>query len=139
MVGSDLDLNLSSFRDRPFGAPLELMLDIPVPPSVNETRRIDHAAARKVEAWKAAADIALMVSGQYKLAKRAAMPGRFELTITLCERQCRLDADNPVKAAIDYLRRIELIRDDAPRFMRKLTVEWGFAPAGCRLTVKSIA
>lgn len=127
-----------SVIDRPFAPPLEAVLDIPVPPSVNDTRKIDRASLRKVDRWKTQADRVLMASGQYREAKRNAMPGPFELTITLCEAKCALDADNPIKAAIDYLRRIELIRDDAPRYMRRLVIEWGHAPRGCRLHLRSV-
>lgn len=126
--------------DVPFALAPDIVLDVPVPPSVNVTRRIDPAAARKVEEWKRAADVLLMASGQYRTARaRGGLPGRFELKIILCEKRCRLDADNPVKAAIDYLRRIELISDDDKRFMRRLTVEWGAAPAGCRLVLREAA
>jgi hypothetical protein len=40
---------------------------------------------------------------------------------------------------IDYLRRIEVIQNDSPKYFRKLTVEWGTAPEGCRVTVKACA
>lgn len=92
---------------------------------------------RKTNEWKERADAALMASGQFRAAKKIPLADRFELTIILCEKQCGLDADNPVKAAIDYLRRIELIKDDDKRYMRRLVVEWGDAPRGCRLILRS--
>lgn len=125
--------------DRPFGLPPDIVLDVPIPPSVNRTRKIDFRAAALVEKWKADADAMLMLSGQYRAAKRVPIGDRVELTIILDEQKCDLDPDNPVKAAIDYLRRIELIRNDDKRFMRKLTVEWGVAPEGCRLILKGAA
>jgi len=123
----------------PFALPADVVLDIPVPPSVNRTRRVDPAAAREVEAWKKSADMLLMASGQFRAATRAGLPERFELTIILSEEKCGLDPDNPIKSAIDYLRRLELIKNDDKRYMRRLTVEWGEAPAGCRLVLRGAA
>lgn len=125
--------------DRPFGLPPDIVLDVPVPPSVNRTRKIDFRAAALVEKWKADADAMLMLSGQYRAAKRVPIGDRVELTIILDEQKCDLDPDNSVKAAIDYLRRIELIRNDDKRFMRRLVVEWGYAPEGCRLVLRGAA
>lgn len=123
--------------DPPFAVPPDIVLDVPVPPSVNRTRKLDMTTLRVVNEWKQQADMLLMASGQFRAARK--LPGRFEIKIVLCEQKCRCDADNPVKAAIDYLRRIELISDDSPRFMRRLTVEWGEAPAGCRIILREVA
>jgi Holliday junction resolvase RusA-like endonuclease len=125
--------------DRPFALPPDVILDIPVPPSVNRTRRVDYAAAREVEDWKEAADMLLMASGQYRAAKRPRPLDRFELSIILDEQKCALDPDNIIKAAVDYLRRIELIKNDDKRYFRRLTVEWGAAPEGCRLVLRGAA
>ncbi len=125
--------------DRPFALPADIVLDVPVPPSVNKTRRVDPAAAREVEEWKRQADMLLMASGQFRAATRAGPVDRFELTIILSEKKCRLDCDNPVKSAVDYLRRLELIKNDDKRYMRRLVVEWGEAPAGCRLVLRGAA
>ena len=120
----------------PFGMPADVVLDIPVPPSVNRTRRIDRSALRKVHGWEGAADSALMASGQYREAKANAPAAAFRLAIILDEKQCRLDPDNIIKHAVDYLRRLELIRDDSPKYFRGLRVYWGHAPAGCRLILR---
>lgn len=116
----------------------EITLDLPVPPSVNSTRRLNHRSLGRVEEWKRQADLMVMASGQYQAARPFAPVNRFEIEFTLCERRCRMDADNVLKAAIDYLRRIELIRDDGPRQMRKVTVTWGDAPNGCRIVVRPL-
>jgi hypothetical protein len=44
-----------------------------------------------------------------------------------------------VKAAIDYLRRVGLIHNDDKRYLRRLVVEWGDAPEGCRLILRGAA
>lgn len=118
---------------------MNAVLDIPVPPSVNRTRKINRAALDKLEAWQVQCDRHLMASGQYRVASANRITGQFALHITLCEQQCRMDLDNVLKAAIDYLRRVELIPNDDPAHFRKLMVEWGDAPKGCRLTLMEIA
>lgn len=116
---------------------IETVLDIPVPPSVNETRRVNWAAMPKYDAWKKSAGKILMANGQFKRAQK--FTGPFELTIILNEATCDLDADNPVKAAVDFLRRIEIIRNDDKRYLRSFTVKWGDAPEGCRLILREAA
>jgi hypothetical protein len=46
--------------------------------------------------------------------------GRFQVTVTLDQRSCRTNLDNCIKALIDYARRIELVRDDSPKFLRRI-------------------
>jgi Holliday junction resolvase RusA-like endonuclease len=109
-----------------------IVLDLPLPISVNESRRIDWRTHKKVRDWTKQAD-ALFLMQKRRLGSPIA--GRFEVTITLPE-SCPLDADNCVKLPIDVLRRFGLITNDSPKFMRRVTVEFGEAPAGCRVTVK---
>ena len=114
----------------------ETILDLPVPPSVNRTRKVDWRGVAAHNAWKAEADAMVWQSGQFKAAQKD-IP-RFELTIILNERTCRLDQDNAIKAAIDYLRRLNIVTDDGPKQLRRTVIEWGddeTAPAGCRLVV----
>lgn len=120
--------------DRPFALPAEITLDLPAPPSVNRTRRIDLTSLRMVNDWKDAADAMVMVTRRPGEPRR--IMGRFELLITVSAAHSRADLDNGLKALIDYLKRIEVIEDDSPKFLRKLTVQWGVAPEGCRVTVR---
>ncbi len=130
----------STFIDRPFGAPLDTILDIPVPLSVNRTRKVNYAAMSAVKNWKASADAMVMASGQYKTARRFRRPEKpCEIKIILCEKRCKLDPDNPIKNAIDYLRALELIENDTGKHVRKITVEWGAAPQGCRIIISEAA
>jgi len=123
--------------DRPFALPPDpIVLDIPVPPSINITRRSHGPGERALASWRVSADKTLLASGQYRAAKKHPKFSRFELEITLSE-DCKLDLDNPIKCAIDYLRRIELIHDDSQKYLRKLTVSWGIAPAGARIVLRS--
>lgn len=108
-----------------------IVIDIPVPPSVNKMRRWNKAAQPIIDAWVKHAHGVVTASRTYK--RELAIDGPYELRIVLNEAMCRSDPDNVVKAGIDYLRRIELIRDDSPRYARRITIEWGEAPEGCRL------
>ena len=126
--------------DRPFALPAnaaEICLDVPLPSSVNRTRRIDHKGHQKFTAWKKQAGLHLIANGQYRIARKTHI-NQYELTITLDEDQCKFDLDNCVKAAIDFLVSLEIIKDDSPKYLRRLIVKWGCAPSGCKLTVRSM-
>jgi Holliday junction resolvase RusA-like endonuclease len=125
-----------SFADPPFGAPPDITIDLPPPPSVNRTRKIDWRAQAKLKNWMQGAD-ALMLSGPKRIVGKRI--DKFELLIVLSKYHTRIDLDNSLKFLIDYLRRIEVIVDDSPKHMRRITVEWGWAPQGSRVTVRPIA
>jgi Holliday junction resolvase RusA-like endonuclease len=119
--------------DAPFACPPDVVLDLPVPPSVNRTKRIDWKYQKKLKVWKQSAD------GFVHIAKRNGLKlekiPRFELRIVFSEEHTNSDLDNIIKHLIDYLRYIELLADDAKKHMRKIVVEWGEAPEGARITV----
>lgn len=117
------------------------VIDLPLPPSVNgiwRSRR-GHGGkpvfflAPRYQTWKRAADNFFMA--QKRIAKPVA--GEFIATITLNEKKLRKgsDIDNRVKAAMDWLQRSGLIEND--KLARKLTVGFGVAPEGCRITLKA--
>jgi Holliday junction resolvase RusA-like endonuclease len=129
--------------DRPFALPnrelITTVIDVPVPPSVNSTRRVNWRSHVKVSAWHKSADNMMMFVPK---AQRRPVPGKFELLITMSEQHCRLDLDNGLKCLIDYLRRIELITNDSPKYLRRLVVEWchpAVAPQGVRVTIQELA
>lgn len=122
--------------DLPFLPPPDTILDVPVPPSVNRVRGLNKAGLHRGRVWAKRADMALMANGQYRTAQKNIT--RFELQIILDEKQCHADLDNVAKCAIDYLHRIQIVVNDSPKHMRKVSIEWGHAPAGCRLIVKPI-
>ena len=123
--------------DRPFAPPIENILDLPPPPSVNRTRRVDWAGSNKVRDWCKAADGEIYAAGGMR--KFVHLSGQFEATLILDETLNSIDLDNGIKAVIDYARRIGLVVDDSPKFMRRVIIEWGRAPSGCRLILRSIA
>ena len=122
--------------DRPFGAPItDIELDLPPPPSVNKTRRIDRAGQRVTAKWHKAADelVTIAWSGGRRPKNILA---QFEVVIVLDERRVRIDLDNGIKSLIDYARRLGLIVNDDKRYLRELRVVWGDAPHGCRLILR---
>ncbi len=120
--------------DQPFRPQLDIVLDLPAPLSVNRTRRINWAAQRGISAWTRVADASVMAHG--RLPDRVLGP--FQVTI-IFPQGSRLDLDNGAKQVIDYLRRIELIQDDSPRYMKRVILEFGDAPEGCRVVVRVVA
>jgi len=132
-----MDALTPSYSDPPFAAAPDIVLDLPAPPSVNRTRQIDWKGRKQVSAFHSVADAyVLAAKGRTNSPLKLTKIKRFELTITMSEHHTKIDLDNGLKALIDYLRRIELIEDDSPKHMRRLVVEWGLAPFGCRVTVK---
>lgn len=129
----------------PFALPPEtaVMLDLPVPPSVNKTRRYDMASTRLVLAWKDRAEPLILAAKTSALNPlRLAKIKRFEIAIIVSEDHTEMDLDNGIKTLIDYLKTLGVIRDDAKKNMRGLTVIWGNsadAPEGCRVFVRPCA
>lgn len=125
----------------PFMAPEQpVMLDLPVPPSVNKTRRYDMAATKIVQSWKQRADPLVLAAKTSALNPlRLSKIQRFEIAIVVSEDHTKMDLDNGIKTLVDYLKTIGVIRDDAKKNMRGLTVTWGAAadaPEGCRVFVR---
>lgn len=128
--------------DIPFALPPQelrsVVLDLPPPISVNRVRKIDFAKLRLSKRWVQMADALVMAARCRQREPIKKIPGRFEIKIVLCEQRNKLDADNAVKGIIDYLRRIELITNDSKRYMRRVVVEWGHAPEGCRIILTEL-
>lgn len=122
--------------DRPFGLPPDVVIDLPAPPSINKLRKIDWLNFKKFKQWKKAADSFVLAAKcrSRDPIKLNRIP-RFELHITMSEDHTGIDLDNGLKCLIDYLHAIELIENDAPKNMRRIVVEWGRAPEGCRVVV----
>lgn len=125
----------------PFALPAEpITLDLPVPPSVNKTRRYDFTHSKLVNAWKGQAEVHVLAAKTSALNPlRLSKMMRFEIAIVLDEKRTKMDLDNGIKCLVDYLKGIGAIKDDAQKNMRGLTVIWGTAedaPEGCRVFVR---
>jgi hypothetical protein len=86
--------------------------------------------------WKRKAD-ALFLIQKRKLVANGNITGPFEATITVSDAS-RIDLDNCCKLLLDTARSYGLIPDDGPRYMRKLTVQFGDAPEGARLMITPV-
>lgn len=117
----------------PFGLPPDIELDLPAPLSVNRTRRVDYGALKDIAQWRAEAEGYFLLIKQ-QLAGRKIL-GRYEAIVILNEKN-RLDIDNGVKGLLDFARHVEVVEDDSPKYLRKLTVKFGVAPHGARLILR---
>jgi Holliday junction resolvase RusA-like endonuclease len=112
-----------------------VVLDLPAPLSVNRTRRIDYRSMPAICEWKRKADALFLLQKRRLLSEK--ITGPFEVTIIVNEGS-RQDLDNGIKVLIDTARAYGLVPDDSPRFLRKLTVEFGDAPEGARVLIRAI-
>jgi len=134
--------------DRPFAPPLECVIDLPFPPSVNRIwkaqARQDGAGRRagvylsaEYRAWMKQANMAVLVNGTWR--RRVPMPAEFRATILLDRTRRAGDVDNRIKAVLDWAQRSEIIRND--NLCDEVTARWvptHEAPHGCRLVLRSV-
>src|SRR5437870_5353907 len=107
---------VADVSDPPFAVPADIVLDLPAPPSVNKTRRYDWRHKSVHEGWHDLADRHVIATKKLPLTQ---IEGAYEVHITMSP-TLRMDLDNGIKALIDYLCRIKLVRDDSRKFFRKL-------------------
>lgn len=125
-----------SFADAPFHAPPDVVIDLPPPVSVNRIWRANKAGKKRVSispeyaSWKRSADNLALATGSFRGLKR--INGKFEALIVL--KRCRGDLDNRAKGVLDWLQSRGVIEDD--KYCECLTIKWGEAPAGARVTVR---
>ena len=71
---------------------------------------------------------------KHKFAAIGSITGPFEANVVI-DPMSRLDFDNGIKLLIDTAQNYGLVQDDSPKYLRKLTVQFGEAPEGARLTL----
>jgi Holliday junction resolvase RusA-like endonuclease len=111
---------------------IHITLDLPIPPSVNQLRRVDWASNKYRQKFYLHADL------YPRPPPVRLVTGPFAIEIQIPE-ESRLDLDNHAKALIDYLVSREFIPDDAKRYLRKLTIAWGSPVPACRVTITGVA
>lgn len=114
-----------------------IVLHLPIPPSINALWRVRDGRPRKSEryrTWEVAAHGAFLEQNGHLMPK---VRGRFSITIILDEkRRGSSDADNRAKALLDYLEKgARVIEND--RFADAISIRWGYAPAGCTVTIEA--
>lgn len=130
--------NCADVSAPPFALPPDIVLDLPPPISTNrlwrssktETSRINVRKSGPYRAWLKRADAMLLEMGQLRGVKPIA--GRFIALLVV--RKSNLDLDNNTKCVLDYLQSRNFILDD--KLCQELTLRWGDAPTGCRVTVR---
>lgn len=133
-------MNLPSRADPPFACPPDPMiggvvLDLPAPISVNRIWRKTKSGVIKSPAyrtWVKRADEMLLQTGQFRGVRT--IMGKFIALIVV--KRSNLDLDNNSKSVLDYLQSRRFIIDD--KLCEELTLRWGHAPSGCRVTVTPI-
>lgn len=114
------------------------VLAVPYPPSVNRIWRSRRGAGgkpsffldRRYQTWKRVFDNIVMAERP-----RPKVVGHFCASITLdhSKRRSNTDADNRAKVILDALQRCGIIENDS--LADRVTVQWGVAPEGARVTV----
>ena len=129
-------------HERPFALPadsIEIVLDLPFPPSVNHIWR--RAGKRMIRSarymrWIENTDALVLLNRQYP---RRKITGDFELDLLLDEQAGRGDLDNRLKCILDWCVSRDVIYDDV--HCRKLRAAWAAhdqAPHGARSTLRSL-
>ena len=114
---------------------VHITLDLPIPPSVNRTRKIDWAGLRALKEFYLRTDLHLTAYGPRPPPVRL-IKGAYEVLIQVPE-SSGYDLDNHVKTLIDYLVSREFVTDDRARYLRRLVVQWidpEICPL-CRVTI----
>jgi Holliday junction resolvase RusA-like endonuclease len=127
---------------QPFTAEtIEIILDLPFPPSANRIWRSRHYSPRPYRSeeyisWIEHADMAVMAARAFPKRK---IIGPFEAAILLSDLAGRGDGDNRIKALLDWCQSRDIVRNDSD--CRRGSWEWvelARAPKGCRITLRSL-
>lgn len=133
-VYADIDRELAQMqaaeieRERPWS----IVLDLPLPPSVNSfTKKLGNRSP-VVRSWRKQADMHFLM----QTLRRRPQPllGAFETYITW-DTSSRMDWDNPCKALMDYLEYLKLIEND--RMCRRGVIDFGKTSQGCRVRLRA--
>lgn len=120
----------------PFALPSDIVLDLPTPISVNRIWRVAKAGhvikSHVYKRWIKEADAMLLDLGQLKGVKP--ITGKFTALIVV--KRVKMDLDNSAKCLLDYLQNRNFILNDD--LCQELTLRWGDAPTGARVTVRPL-
>ena len=132
------ELPIADVSEPPFAVPIVTILDLPLPPSTNRIWARSPGGitlSKDYRIWKENADKFVLFTGAWWRATK--ITGRFtaEIVLDANERKRAGDLDNRIKATLDWCQSRELIRNDSD--CDALTVCWGEAPTGCRVTLRA--
>ena len=116
--------------------PPDIVLDLPTPISVNRIWRVAKAGhvikSPVYKQWIRQADSMLLELGQLKGIKP--IVGKFTALIVV--KRINMDIDNSAKGILDFLQNRNFILND--KLCEELTLRWGDAPTGSRVTVRAL-
>jgi hypothetical protein len=121
------------------GAANQIVLDLPIPPSVNRTRRVDWQGHKQVKEFYTRSDLFLSAHDRDAPRKTRIITGPYQLTIAIPETLSGIDLDNHCKTLIDYLVSREFVAGDDKQHLRRLVVEWAFETVACRITITDLS
>ena len=92
--------------------------------------------SEEYKVWIDTANKFVLYTGAWRRATK--IPGLFsaEIVIDIGERRRAGDLDNRIKAILDWCQARDLVRND--RDLEELTIRWGEAPHGCRITLREV-
>ena len=125
----------------PFALPPDIVLDLPPPISTNRLWRSTKSQNTRMAVYKSGpykkwikrADAMLVEMGQLVGVKP--ITGKFSALILL--KPSALDLDNNSKCLLDFLQSRNFIVNDS--LCQELTLRWGDAPTGARVTLRALA
>jgi Holliday junction resolvase RusA-like endonuclease len=106
-----------------------MVLQLPLPPSVNQFMRKLGNQSPKVKQWIKEADAHYYRNQAWWSTK---IFGRFECEIEF--QRGRYDLDNRIKPLWDWLQRVEIVQND--RLCERLEVTWGPKNSGCLVRLR---
>lgn len=128
--------NTADTSEPPFSPPPDIVLDLPTPISVNRIWRVAKAGhvikSHVYKRWIKEADAMLLDLGQLKGVK----PITGQFTALIVVKRVKMDLDNSAKCLLDYLQNRNFILNDD--LCQELTLRWGDAPTGSRVTVRAL-
>ena len=123
--------------------PITITVDLPFPPSTNGIWRKSVRGvhlSKDYKDWINRADMHLIATRTYPKGKTIIGPCEVHILLNIESARRGSDADNRIKAVLDYAQRIKLVDNDS--LIMRGTWEWArpsAAPAGCRLTLRELA
>lgn len=116
-------------------APTGLILELPLPPSVNRMMAKLGNRSPAIVKWTRLADGYTYQQKRWINQHKITGPFRIHITWTKAE-QGKSDIDNRIKPLLDYLQRIGVIEND--KMCRVMTVSYGETNYGCRVELRGI-
>lgn len=149
MVTRPINWPIADITSPPFALPAEIVVTLPMPPSVNELFFNVSAAQRAAATVQGRSLPGRLKSEKYrswlnhagwelKAARQQPIHGPVEVAYLVPDKG-GCDLGNLEKATTDLLVKHRLIDGDGRKIVRKIQMEWSSEVEGCRITVRACA